>query len=82
MNNLTFHGDMVSGDMDMDKAEMVCVPSKPRYAGVDLCLKSGDDGKSGMNLVIGEVSGDWLSFDEKKKLGYEIAKRWNAAIKG
>lgn len=61
-------------------AEMVCVPSKPHYAEVDLCLKSGDDGKSGMNMVVGQVVGSWLSFEEKKKLGYEIEKRWNATI--
>jgi hypothetical protein len=84
MNELKFHGDYIkggAGTIDLDLAEMVCVPSKPHYAEVDLCLRSGDDGKSGMNMVIGEVVGNWLSFDEKKKLGYEIERRWNAALK-
>ena len=77
MSVLNFTGDIASGNIDMDKAEMVCVPSKPKYADVDLCLKSGDDGKSGMNLVVAQVVGDWLYFEEKQKLGYEIEKRWN-----
>jgi uncharacterized small protein (DUF1192 family) len=70
-NILTFTGDIASGTMDMNTTEMVCVPSKEKYAEVDLTLKDG------MNFCIGKVVGRWLSFEEKKKLGYEIERRWN-----
>ena len=81
MNEIIFTGEYANGTIDMDIAEMLCIPSKPHYAEVNLCLRSGDDGKSGMNMVIGEVVGSWLSFEEKKKLGYEIANRWNKSNK-
>ena len=71
MSTLKFTGETASGEMDLNVTKMVCVPSKPHYAEVDLCLKDG------MNVVIGQVVGSWLSFDEKKKLGYEIERRWN-----
>ena len=71
-NTLKFTGDTAHGELDMDTTKMVCIPSKPHYAVVELCLKDG------MNLVIGEVIGSWLSFEEKTKLGHEIEKRWNA----
>ena len=72
---------MIAGTIDMDRAKMVCVPSKPHYAEVDLCMRSGDDGNSGMEVVVGEVVGNWLSFEEKKRLGYEIERRWNESIR-
>jgi hypothetical protein len=75
MNKLNFKGNIINGEINMDITEMICIPSKPQYQEVDLCLKSG------MNIVIGEIVGNSLSFDEKKKLGYEIAKRWNERIK-
>lgn len=79
MNKLSFSGDIANGNLDMNTTKMVCVPSKPRYAEVDLCLKS--DNSKGMNLCIGQIVSDWLTFEEKQKLGYEIEKRWNAALK-
>ena len=69
---LVFKGKMVNGTLDLNTVQMVCVPSKPHYAEVDLCLKDG------WSFVVAEVVGNSLSFEEKKKLGYEIEKRWNA----
>jgi len=72
MSDLIFKGEMINGKIDLDNVEMVCVPSKPIYAEVDLCLKDG------MNIVIAQIEGRCLSFEQKQKLGYEIVKRSNA----
>lgn len=71
-NTLVFKGRIVNGTMDLSITPMICVPSKPHYAEVDICLQDG------WNHVVAEIVGDSLSFEEKKKLGYEIVKRWNA----
>ena len=71
MSELKFKGYIFNGIMELDTTKMVCVPSKPKYADVDICLKDG------MNVVIARIYNDDLSFEEKKKLGYEIATRWN-----
>lgn len=76
MSELNFNGDYANGSIQMNTTNMVCVPSKEIYAEVDICLKADND--KGMNLCIGKVVGNWLSFKEKQKLGYEIEKRWNA----
>lgn len=76
-NQLNFKGTVFNGPMDMASTKFVCVPSKPHYAAVDLCLKA--DGNKGCNIVVAEIDNNCLSFDEKKKLGYEIEKRWNAS---
>lgn len=60
--------------MNLDEVEMVCVPSKPKYGEVDLCLQRSCNH---MNLVIGTVNEEWLSFEDRIKIGKEIAKRWN-----
>lgn len=73
--NLVFKGKYLNGTIDLSITEMVCIPSKPHYAEVDLCLKDN------WNHVVAQIVGESLSFEEKKKLGYEIEKRWNAAIK-
>ncbi|BCE02959.1 hypothetical protein [Marinicellulosiphila megalodicopiae] len=76
-NILNFKG-VFSGEMDLDEAKMVCVPSKPHYGTVDICLKN--DGVTG-NFCVLDVDCNSLSFEEKQKLGYEVEKRWNAGQK-
>lgn len=73
-NQLVFKGTVFNGSLDLDDVKMICVPSKPHYAAVDICLKS-----EGCNISIADIDNDCLSFEEKKKLGYEIEKRWNSA---
>ena len=72
---LKFKGNVFNGEMDLDKVKFVCIPSKPQYAAVDLCLTEGENS---FNIVIGEILNRDLSFEEKKKLGYEIERRWNS----
>jgi hypothetical protein len=73
-SELIFKGMVFNGSLDLTEAKMVCVPSKPHYADVDICLKSDN-----CNIGVAGIENDSLSFEEKKKLGYEIVKRWNAA---
>lgn len=72
---IDFSGEYVTGKCNLDTTDMVCVPSKPHYNEVDLCLKS--DGREGMNVAFCTINTKALSFEEKKKLGYEIERRWN-----
>ena len=74
--NIKFTGDIVSGDCDLEKTKMVCVPSH-KYQTVELCLKS--DEKKGFNIVIGSVDCA-IDYSDKKKLGLEIEKRWNQEL--
>lgn len=76
---LNFKGEYIFGEMDFDIVEMVCVPHH-KYNDVDLCLKSGDDGKSGWNITIAKIDCKSLSFEEKTKLGNEITARWNSRM--
>lgn len=74
-NELIFKGQVFNGSLDMSLTEFVCVPSKPHYAAVDLCLR--ENGTTGPNICVADIDNNCLSFDEKKKLGFEIEKRWN-----
>lgn len=69
---ITFKGDVVTGDLPLAEAKLVCVPAKPHYNVVDLCFKAG-----GCNAQVAAINTSWLSHDDKKALGYEIEKRWN-----
>lgn len=71
-NELIFKGKVFNGEYDMEGSKMVCIPSKPRYATVELALKC-----SNFSISIGEILNDSLSFEEKIKLGRAIANRWN-----
>lgn len=73
-NPLYFKGRIFNGDMDLNKAKLICIPSKPHYAEVDLCLTEGE---YSLNVVVAQILNNDLSFEEKKKLGYEMARRWN-----
>lgn len=73
MNIIKFNGPIIEGEIDMDKTDMVCIPSKEKYANVDLCFKDG------MNIQIGGIEGRSVSFEDRKKIGYEIEKRWNSS---
>ncbi|MEZ8292233.1 hypothetical protein AB6D11_00105 [Vibrio splendidus] len=70
---ITFDGQFIKGTVDMTKATMVCIPSKPHYKIVELAIK-----ESCGNVVIAEVGNASLSFSESIKLGNELEKRWNA----
>lgn len=72
---IEYKGEYVRGMCNLDTTDMVCVPSKPQYGDVDLCLKS--DNHTGMNVAFCTISTKSLPFKEKKKLGYEIERRWN-----
>lgn len=72
MNSIIKFNGLVVGELDMAETDMICIPSKPRYQDVDLCFKDG------WNIQIGEISGSSVSFEDRQKIGYEIAKRWNA----
>jgi hypothetical protein len=76
MTVLKFNGDIVSGDLDLQNSEMLCVPAKEHYNIVDIAFKN--PGQS-MNISVAEISASWLNYENKKVLGYEIEKRWNAA---
>lgn len=69
---LIFKGTVFNGSLDLVETQMVCVPSKPHYADVDICLRSDN-----CNIMVAAIDNNCLSFEEKKKLGYEIEKRWN-----
>lgn len=69
---LQFSGNVFNGDVDLVDAELVSVPSKPHYACVDIAVKT-----ERFNIGIMEVTNSDLPFDEKKKLGAEVARRWN-----
>ena len=71
MSVITFKGDIVSGDLELDGAVMVCVPAKEHYNTVDLCFKEG------MNIQVAEIHVKWLAHKDKSVLGYEIERRWN-----
>jgi len=73
-DNITFRGNIASGDMNLDTAILVCVPSKERYNEVDICIASDENST---NLRVGDCDSTWLPWDDRKKLGYEIARRWN-----
>ncbi|MCG7545366.1 hypothetical protein MHM93_14390 [Pseudoalteromonas sp. MM17-2] len=74
-NELIFSGAVFNGSIDMDETEFVCVPSKPHYAAVDLCLRANGD--AGPNIAIADINNNSLPFEQKKKLGHEMEKRWN-----
>ena len=73
---LTFNGDIVSGTLKLDEAEMVCVPAKEHYNSVALCFRNPT---SSMNIEVAGIECNWLDYENKKLLGYEIEKRWNAS---
>ena len=75
MSEITFKGDIVTGELELNDAEMVCVPAKEQYNTVDLTLRSG------MNIQVAEIHVNWLDYKNKKVLGYEIEKRWNLTPK-
>ena len=76
MSELNFDGGIVSGTLDLDSAEMVCVPAKKHYNAVDLCFLNKP---SSMNISVLAIDCDWLDYENKRKLGYEVERRWNAA---
>ena len=72
---IEFKGEIISGKMNLDNTKMVCIP-KHKYQDVDLCLKSDND--KGFNILFAEIKCTGLSYEEKKKIGYEIERRWNS----
>lgn len=64
--------DFCKGEIYLDTAEMVCIPSKPHYQEVELAFKRG------ANLVIATVNENCIPFEDRIILGNEIEKRWNA----
>jgi len=75
--DIEFKGNIVSGNCDLEYTKLVCVPSH-KYQTVELCLKS--NGTKGMNIVIGSIDCA-IDYPDKKKLGFEIEKRWNEFVK-
>lgn len=73
LNNLNFKGDILNGDLDLNQTEMICVPSKPVYGEVDICIKAKN---ICWNIVVAKISNTCLNFEEKQRLGFEIEKRW------
>ena len=71
-NTITFNGNYIEGSVDLNEIKMICIPSKPQYKEVNICFKDG------MNIQIGEIAGKSVSFEDRIKIGKEIAKRWNA----
>lgn len=69
----------VTGDIDLDAVEIICVPQK-KHASVDLCFKAN------MHIPFAKIilySKDRYvdaiaCFESAKSLGEEIAKRWDA----
>lgn len=74
----------VDGSFNMSTEKLECVPYR-KYGEVLLCFKSG----GGSNLPFAKIklhSRDrWVdaeaTFEDATRLGNEIVKRWNAAIK-
>ena len=71
--------DFVDGSFNTEDTEMVCV-SKWKYRTVELCIKAGS-----WNIPMAEIKlydsdlfkdAD-ITFDDAKKFGEEIARRWN-----
>jgi hypothetical protein len=59
---------------NLHNLKMSCIPSKPKYGEVDLCFFI--DGGAPVGLA--GVETNYLNFANRKILGREIARRWNA----
>jgi len=77
--------EFVQGSFDTDNCEMVCV-ARHKYASVELAIKSDTCFAvpfAEIKLYDSELWKDAkVTFEDAKKLGDEIARRWNAARKG
>ncbi len=63
-------------NIDLTKAEFVCIPSKQKYAQVELCIRP-EPGY--MSFTVGEIDTRRLSFDDRIKIGKEIESRCKGA---
>ena len=74
--NIKLKGNYIDLDFDTERATMVSIPSKEKYHQVDIAIMPD---KNYAPIVIATL---WFSqienFENLKKLGEEIARRWNA----
>lgn len=76
--------DFVEGSFDTQRVEMLCVPSD-KHGRVELCIKEPGNN---WNFPIAKIqlhSKDLYvdfkaTFEDAKKLGEEIARRWNESL--
>ena len=73
MNKIKFQGNLVTGESDLNTAQIICIPSKPRYEEVDLCLRDNEHSPS---VHVGRIKSSYLPFEESIKIGTEIENRW------
>lgn len=72
LETLNFNGKLVSGEFSIKNSNMLCIPSKAQYEEVSLAMKCNN-----FSISVCDVTSSELNFEEKKNLGFEIARRWN-----
>jgi len=70
-----FSGSIVSGHLDLPDSEMLCMPSKDKYAVVDLAFQIPGHA---MNICVIQIYTEFINFENMKVLGFEILNRCNA----
>ena len=74
--NIKLKGNYIKLDFDTERATMVSIPSKEKYHQVDIAIMPD---KNYAPIVIATLEFSQIeNFENLKKLGEEIARRWNA----
>ena len=74
--NIKLKGNFINLDFDTERATLVSIPSKEKYHQVDIALEPD---KNYAPVVIATLEFSQMeNFEDLKKLGEEIARRWNA----
>lgn len=74
--NIKLKGNYANLNFDTEQATLVSVPSKEKYHQVDIALTPE---KNCDSVVIATLEfSQKENFEDLKKLGEEIARRWNA----
>ena len=74
--NIKLKGNYIDLDFDTERATMVSIPSKEKYHQVDIAIMPD---KNYAPIVIATLEFSQIeNFENLKKLGEEIARRWNA----
>jgi len=71
---IKFNGQKLNGSINLDHLRMTSLPATKPDGVVDLCFKKLNQP---IDFQINGLSCDDLDYENKKKLGAEISKRWN-----